>query len=166
MSELRYEPVRPDGSTVLADWRHIHNVIIPTAPLSVVEIQERCQRNRLTVAYLDDVAVGCSTVRPPAGDPAAVTVIVRVRPEHRRHGLGQQLYDQAVATATALGARLLDTVVLASNEDGLRFAKRHGYVEIGRYVPDGHTIAFVDLRAHAVQLDAGRPPSAEAAQHG
>jgi ribosomal protein S18 acetylase RimI-like enzyme len=147
MSDLRYEPVRPDGgSAVLADWQHIHNVIIPTDPLSVEEIQARAQRNRLTVAYLEDIPVGCSTVRPPADDPPTATVIIRVLPGHRRQGLGDQMYHHAVSTAEELGARVIDTVVLASNDEGLRFAERHGFVEIDRYVLDGHTIAFIDLR--------------------
>ena len=73
-------------------------------------------------------------------------MIVRVIPEHRRQGIGQQMYDQAVSTAHELGARVIDTVVLASNDDGVRFAERHGFVEIDRYVPDGHTIPFIDLR--------------------
>ena len=147
MPELRFEPVRPDGGvTVLADWQHIHNVIIPTAPLSVEDIQARAQRNRLTVAYLKDIPVGCSTVRPPADDPQTATVIIRVLPEHRRQGIGQQMYHQAVSIAYELGARIIDTVVLASNDDGLRFAERHGFAEIDRYVLDGHTIPFIDLR--------------------
>jgi hypothetical protein len=41
---------------------------------------------------------------------------------------------------------VIETVVLASNEDGLRFARRHGFVEIDRYVLAGDAIPFVDLR--------------------
>ena len=56
------------------------------------------------------------------------------------------MYDQAVSTAHELGAQVIDTVVLASNDEGLRFAEQHGFVEIDRYVLDGHTIPFIDLR--------------------
>jgi GNAT superfamily N-acetyltransferase len=147
VSDLRFEPVRPDdGDAVLADWRHVHNLIIPTDLLSVEEIQVRAQRNRLTVAYLADVRIGCATVRPPADDPQTATVIIRVLPEHRRQGFGRQMYYQTVSMAYELGARVIETVVLASNEEGLRFAERHGFVEVDRYVLDGHTIPFVDLR--------------------
>ncbi|MEV4766069.1 hypothetical protein AB0J89_25935 [Micromonospora chokoriensis] len=45
-----------------------------------------------------------------------------------------------------LGAQVVHTVVLASNDDGLRFARHQGFVEIDRYVLPGDTIAFVDLR--------------------
>ncbi len=147
MSELRFEQVQPTGSeATLHDWRHIHNLIIPTAPLSVDDVHERSERNHLEVAYLDGEAVGNSTVRPPTDDTATATVIARVLPDHRRHGYGELLYQRALATARALGARVVQTVVLESNDDGLRFAEKHGFVEIERYLPPGDTIPFIDLR--------------------
>jgi hypothetical protein len=36
--------------------------------------------------------------------------------------------------------------VLAVNEDGLRFAERRGFVEVERYVLDGESDEWVDLR--------------------
>jgi hypothetical protein len=70
VSDLRFVQVQPvGGEATLRDWQHIHNLIIPTAALSGDEIAVRAQRNHLEVAYLDELAVGCSTVRPPtAGD--------------------------------------------------------------------------------------------------
>src|SRR5262245_43907159 len=104
MPDLRFEQVRPEGrEAVLHDWREIHNLIIPTAPLSVEEVEERSQRNHLEVAYLDAVAVGCSTVRSPGDDTATSVVIARVRPEHRRRGFGELIYERALATARELG---------------------------------------------------------------
>jgi len=144
---LTFERVQPvDGATSLLDWQRIHNAIIPTAPLSAGDVVERAGRNHLEVAYLDGVAVGCSTVRPPTPDSTTATVIARILPEHRRRGLGDRLYQRALATARTLGAEAIETVVLASNADGLRFAVRHGFVEFDRYVLPGDTIAFVDLR--------------------
>jgi GNAT superfamily N-acetyltransferase len=147
VSGLRFEQVQPTGGEgVLRDWQRIHNLIIPASPLSADEISERAQRNHLEVAYLDAVAVGCSTVRPPADDAATATVIARVLAEHRRNGFGEQIYLRALAKARESGARVIETVVLASNEDGRRFAQRHGFVEIERYVLPGDTIPFVELR--------------------
>jgi GNAT superfamily N-acetyltransferase len=147
VSDLRFEQVQAvGGEATMLDWQHIHNRIIPTDPLSVADVQARARRNHLEVAYLHEVAVGCSTVRPPTGDTATATVIVRVLSEHRRHGLGEQIYQRGVATARELGAHVIETVVLASNDDGLRFARHHGFVEIERYVMPGHTIAYVELR--------------------
>lgn len=146
MSGLRFEQVGPtSGEAVLLDWRRIHNLIVPAGPLSVAEIEERARRNHLEVAYLEE-AVGCSTVRPPAGEAGTATVIARVLAEHRRQGLGEQIYLRGLTKARELGARVIETVVLASNEDGLRFARRHGFIEIERYVLPGGTIPFVDLR--------------------
>ena len=131
---------------MLLDWQRVHNLIIPADPLSAGQVRERALRNHLEVAYLDGGAVGCSTVRPPAGEPRAATVIARVLPGHRGRGLGERLYQRALARARDLGAQVIDTVVLASNEDGLRFARRHGFAETERYVLPGQDVPFVDLR--------------------
>jgi hypothetical protein len=71
---LHFALVQSGGDdAVLLDWRRVHNLIIPTSPLTTDEVGERARRNHLEVAYLDEAAVGCSTVRPPGGDPAAGT---------------------------------------------------------------------------------------------
>lgn len=144
MSDLRIEPV--SGEALVRDWQYVHNLIIPTDPLSLDDVRERAGRHRLEVAYLGDTLVGCSTVRPPTADTAAATVIARVLPEHRRQGLGARLYVHALAYARALGATVIETVVLESNPDGLRFAEAQGFVEIERYLLPGDTVPFVDLR--------------------
>ncbi|MEV1316356.1 GNAT family N-acetyltransferase [Micromonospora arborensis] len=147
MSDLQFRPVQSvGGEAVLLDWQHIHNLIIPTAALSVDEIVVRARRNILEVAYVEGTPVGCSTVRPPGSDAAPATVIARVLPGNRRHGYGEQIYQRGLARARDLGAQVIDTVVLASNDDGLRFARQHGFVEIERYVLPGDTVPFVDLR--------------------
>jgi GNAT superfamily N-acetyltransferase len=145
VSELSF--VRPTGDPALADWQHVHNTIIPTDVLSLDDVRERAGRNHLEVAYLDGRAVGCSTVRPPTGDdPSTATVIARVLPTHRRQGFGGRLYRRGLEHARGLGATVIETVVLASNEDGLRFAEAGGFREVDRYVLPGDTIAYVDLR--------------------
>ncbi len=143
MSQLRIEPV---GDATLEDWRHVHNVIIPTAALSTDEVRERVTRNRLAVAYVGDTLVGCATVRPPAGDEATATVIVRVLAAHRRQGYGESFFTREMERARALGAREIETVVLESNADGLRFALSHGFAETSRYLPPGDDDPFVTLR--------------------
>ncbi|GAB3421255.1 GNAT family N-acetyltransferase [Flindersiella endophytica] len=144
---LVFEVVEPSGGdAVLHDWREIHNLIIPTAALSIDEVRERASRNHLEVAYLDGVPVGNSTVRPPSDDPALATVIARVLPEYRERGFGDQIFQRCLAKARELGARRIETIVLESNTDGLRFASRHGFAESERYVLPGDTIPFVHLR--------------------
>jgi GNAT superfamily N-acetyltransferase len=139
---LRVVLAAPD---LLEEWRAIHNAIIPTAPLSADDVVERATRHRLTLAYDGDVLVGNATVRPPCGTGTA-TVIVRIVPEHRRRGLGSAYLAHELAEARALQPQHIETVVLASNEDGLAFALAHGFVEVDRYLLDGDTIPFVDLR--------------------
>ena len=133
-----------DETTVL-DWQRVHNEIIPTAPLSVDEIRERATRNVLEVAYYGDVLVGCSTVRPPSEESEAVTVIARVLPEHRRHGYGEALYQRCLARGRELGGKGIETHILASNEEGVRFAKAHGFIEVETYLLPGDTIPFIEL---------------------
>ena len=142
--QLRFEV--PSTDAVLADWRHVHNVIIPTAPLTSDEVRDRVGRNRLEVAYRGDVLVGCSTVRPPTSDEAVATVIARTLAEHRGQGVGEALYTRGIAHARELGAEAIETVVLSCNAEGLRFALAHGFVETERYLLDGDTIPWVTLR--------------------
>ncbi|MFI8966062.1 GNAT family N-acetyltransferase [Streptomyces sp. NPDC053493] len=149
MTELRIarvDPADPSAAALLADWRMIHNAIIPTAPLRADQVRERAARNTLDVAYADGAAVGCSTVRPPDEETPAATVISRVLPGHRRRGFGTALYEAGLAHARTLGGEGVETVVLASNEEGLRFALARGFVETERYVLPGDTVPFVTLR--------------------
>ncbi|MGC4940614.1 GNAT family N-acetyltransferase [Kribbella sp. DT2] len=166
MSELRVVVVEAGDERAVEDWRAVHNAIIPTAPLSSDDVRERAGRNHLEVLYADDVVVGCSTVRPPA-DSSAVTVIARVLPAYRQRGYGEQLYTRGLTKAEELGVTDVETVVLASNAEGLRFALRRGFIEIDRYVLPGDTIPFIDLRlsslsvADASHMDAVRAEPAQ-----
>ncbi|MEU1401478.1 GNAT family N-acetyltransferase [Streptomyces sp. NPDC005728] len=144
MTDLRIEAV--DGDPALEQWRHVHNVVVPPAAMSLDDARQRRDRYRLENAYLGDVLVGCSTVRPPDGEGAVATVIARVLPGFRRRGFGTALYENGLAHARVLGAKAVETCVLAVNTDGLRFAERHGFVEIERYVLDGESDEWVDLR--------------------
>jgi GNAT superfamily N-acetyltransferase len=144
MTRLRIEPVEGEGS--LQDWRYVHNTIITAHVLSLDEVRERSRRHRLDVAYLDNLPVGCSTVRPPVDDTVTATVIARVLPEHRGRGFGTKIYERALDQARALGAEVVETVVMASNTDGLRFALHRGFIEVERYVLPGDTVLWITLR--------------------
>ncbi len=141
-SSLRIEAVR---EATIDDWRYVHNRVVPTAPLAEDEVRERLGRYFLTVAYAGDHLVGCATVRPP-DEAGNVTVIARVLPEHRLRGYGEELFLEAMRLARSLGGTAIETVVLASNRDGLRFALAHGFVEVGRYVRPGDKDPFITLR--------------------
>jgi GNAT superfamily N-acetyltransferase len=136
----------PETEQELEDWRHVHNAVIPTHHLSLDDVRDRLQRHRILVAYLGDEVVGSTTVRPANEDTDAVTVIARVLEQHRGQGLGSDLYARALDQARELGAEAVETVVLSANEDGLRFAEKHGFVETERYLLPGETVPWVDLR--------------------
>ncbi|MER7573911.1 GNAT family N-acetyltransferase [Streptomyces sp. NPDC126514] len=145
MNDLQVVPV--DGDRMLEQWRHVHNLIVPPDELSLAEVRERSGRHRLENACLGDELVGCSTVRPPEGEGAVATVIARVLPEFRRRGFGTALYEHCLAQARVLGAQDIQTVVLAANSDGLRFAEARGFVEVERYVaPEDETEVWLTLR--------------------
>ena len=134
-----------DGDDALEEWRYVHNLVVPPAAMSVEEARERLGRGyRLENAYDGDVLVGCSTVRPAVDGVA--TVIARVLPEVRRRGFGAALYEHALGYARVPGVTAVETCVLGVNEGGLRFAERYGFVEVERYVLDGESDEWVDLR--------------------
>jgi RimJ/RimL family protein N-acetyltransferase len=126
-------------------WRDIHNAVIPAHALTSDQVLERLTRNHLTLAYSGDELVGNATIRPPQPDAMTATAIVRILPEYRRQGLGSEYLTAVLAQARRLSARRIETVVHASNQDGLAFALRHGFVEFDRYFLDGETTAYVDL---------------------
>lgn len=148
VSDLRIVSVRDVDEAALRDWQYVHNLIVPPAAMSLDAVCVRSARYRLEVAYLGDTLVGCSTVRPPGGeeDTAAATVIARVLPGFRRRGFGAEMYGRGLALARELGAGRIETVVLAANHDGLSFALNRGFVEVERYVLDGESDLWVDLR--------------------
>lgn len=131
---------------MLRQWRHVHNVIVPPATMSLDEVRERAARHRLCNAYVGEELVGCSTVRAPQGEERVVTVIARVLPGFRGRGFGTALYEDGLAHARVLGAGAVETCVLAVNEDGLRFARARGFTETERYTLDGETDEWIDLR--------------------
>lgn len=143
---LRTVRVHADSEAALHDWRHVHNLIVPTAVLSLEEVRERSARNVLHVAHFGDTLVGCMTVRPPAAGSPTATVIARILPAYRGRGFGRSLYAYGLVQARELGAEVIETVVLASNPEGLSFAHKAGFVEFDRYVLPGDTVPFIDLR--------------------
>lgn len=135
-----------NDDAMVADWQRVHNTIIPTAVLSLDEVKERSRRNHLTLGYLDGLVVGCATVRQPVDAEATATVIARVLPAHRRQGFGAELYEDGLRVARSLGAQVIETIILESNLDGLRFALVQGFVEVERYLLPGDTVRFITLR--------------------
>ena len=139
----------PAIGDLLEPWRTVHNaVIFSPVQLTTEEVAQRALRHDLTVAFHDGVLVGTATVRAP--QDGAVTVIVRVLPEHRRNGHGSEYLHRVLKQPRAEEADRITTVVLAASVDGLAFAHRHGFVETERYEVDG--VAFIDLTLKAATM--------------
>lgn len=132
------------GPDDVAVWRDIHNAVIPAHTLTTDDVRERLTRNTLTLAYDGPELVGNATIRPPQAASATATVIVRILPRYRRQGLGSEYLAAQLAEARRMGAQRIETVVLASNTDGVSFAARHGFAEFDRYLLDGDA-EYVEL---------------------
>jgi GNAT superfamily N-acetyltransferase len=143
VTDVRFVEVSDEQSVV--DWQRIHNEIIPPDALTLDEVRERSTRHRLELAYAGNDAVGNSTVRRPSEESGAM-VIARVLPPYRHQGIGTELYARGLEVARQWADhRPVETVVLASNEEGLAFALARGFVEVERYTLPGATIPYVAL---------------------
>jgi GNAT superfamily N-acetyltransferase len=111
--------VQPTAVVSIAGWRHRERTIPARS------------HQRSFVAEVDGRVVGRALARlenlfSEATDLAFV--VVSVPTEHRRQGIGSELYDAALAHATSLGPSRLLTNVYES-DDGARFARARGFVE-------------------------------------
>ncbi|MEE6259233.1 GNAT family N-acetyltransferase [Plantactinospora sonchi] len=74
---------------------------------------------RHMLAYLDGVAVGYLEIRlPQLENRENATVVLSVRPAHRRQGVGRVLYDHAVGLVRDLGRKRMLGEVFNMNPDG------------------------------------------------
>jgi GNAT superfamily N-acetyltransferase len=67
---------------------------------------------------------------------------VRVEPEHQRRGIGTALLERLEQHARSHGAPRMKSSVRGDEDEGVRFAQRHGYRETNRRYD-----AFLDVRA-------------------
>jgi mycothiol synthase len=82
---------------------------------------------------------------------------IRVAPEHRRRGIASEMLARLEAHVRAKGAPKLQSSVRGEEEDGLRFAEKHGYTEFHRRfdsyldVPEFDASRFDDPKAMAAR---------------
>ena len=82
-------------------------------------------------------------------DPELAFMGIIIKPEHRRKGLGQQVYAQLSERLQARKIRRVLTMVNAQQVAGLQFAARCGFQEIGRTIYGELDAATADIGAWA-----------------
>jgi len=83
------------------------------------------------LAFFGEVPVGCGVGRPSSIQSSLYTM-VRVLPEHRGRGAGQQLYQALSAHAREVGRSSMWGRIREDDEASRRFATNRGFREAGR----------------------------------
>lgn len=82
------------------------------------------------LAKSGDDPVGCGVGRP-SSIQSSLYAMIRVLPEHRGQGAGQQIYEALSAHAHALGRDSMWGRIREDDEDSRRFARNRGFTEAG-----------------------------------
>ncbi|MDQ1626098.1 MAG: hypothetical protein QOJ49_1596, partial [Actinomycetota bacterium] len=113
------ELVRPGDEARLRAWwavedaaRRVDAPWLPTSPVEELLLEDdsnrRSSRRERHAAVLDGRVVGGLVIELPLLDNTETLVAsAMVHPDHRRHGIGRQLFDHAVARAHHEGRPLL-----------------------------------------------------------
>jgi ribosomal protein S18 acetylase RimI-like enzyme len=63
----------------------------------------------------------------PTVPPTAYVHLVGIHPEHRRRGVGKELYEQFTSRARAAGAQRIKAITTVGNEGSVRFHEALGF---------------------------------------
>lgn len=63
----------------------------------------------------------------PKDPPVAYVHLVGIHPDHRRRGVGKQLYEEFTARAKEAGARSVLAITMVGNEGSIRFHEALGF---------------------------------------
>lgn len=120
------------GGDDVAAWVEAHNQVAPV-PVTADEIQayrEALAGNELHLSALEDgIVVGVGFVTVEGED---VDAWIGVLPASRRRGIAPALYARLSDWGRAVGLERLEGYVDAAETDGLAWAGRRGFEEIGR----------------------------------
>jgi GNAT superfamily N-acetyltransferase len=129
--ELRLE--RPSTPRQYEQWAHILEVV----SADVVDVDEIAhfvgmdEESAWLLATRDSEPVGCGVGRP-SSIQSSLYAMVRVLPEHRGRGAGQQLYEALSEQARTLGRDSMWGRIREDDEESRRFARNRGFREAGR----------------------------------
>lgn len=114
-------------------WRAVRLAVLPEERcLTVEEMREQDSSDRLLLLAVSDGGVVGSGIADRSDTAGAGFVAPRVRPEHRRRGVGSALLRVLAEHCSDLG--LPEVVAGVDDEGSLAFAERHGFVEVDREV--------------------------------
>ena len=120
-------------------WRQVRIAVVPGERCdTVAELRAQDSSDRLLMlASVDGTIVG-SGMAGRSESAGVGFVAPRVRPEHRRRGVGAALLQALCAHCTGLGLPAVRASV--DDEGSLAFAHRFGFVEVDREVEQVRTI--------------------------
>src|SRR5262245_17373062 len=119
-------------------WRQVRIEVVPgERTATVAELREQGSPERLMIiATLDGDVVGSGIA--DRSDTGGGFVAPRVRPGHRRRGIGSALLEPLAAHVAALGNQ--DVRAMVDDAGSLAFAEHFGFVEVDRQVEQVRTI--------------------------
>jgi mycothiol synthase len=120
----------------LAGWCDVWTAITPREPISVEQVRQRLAREpeRLyLVAEMDGSIVGAGFAGP-SQSAGRIALAVRVLPEHRRRGIGSELYEGVMAHAQASEPDWVSGMVEEDDLESIDWTQRRGFEEYGRQV--------------------------------
>ncbi len=133
MTEISLRPCAGDDD--LAVSVGIFNATWPLEAISLAEahaFNERVDEAREIVAFLDEEPVGSGVAALFPSLPDRVFTLITVLPASRRIGAGTALYGAVSSWARERGQDRLRTRAREDDPDGLDYALKHGFAEVGR----------------------------------
>jgi mycothiol synthase len=121
-------------------WRQVRMAVVPGERCdTVAEMRAQDSPTRLLMLATVDAEVVASGVADRSSSAGGAFVAPRVRPEHRRHGLGSALFHRLAQHAAALDVPELRAMV--DDPGSLAFAEHFGFVEVDRQVEQVRAVA-------------------------
>jgi mycothiol synthase len=117
-------------------WRSVRKELVPNERTSSIA-ELRAGGNFLLLAYRGAELAGSGSASK--SDVGGGAVIPRVRPDHRRHGVGTALLRRLARHAEASGYDEVGSMV--DDEGSLAFAHRFGFAETGRQIEQVRVVA-------------------------
>jgi GNAT superfamily N-acetyltransferase len=144
-----------------AAWAAVSNAAFPQYTMTAEEFRRADERRfpehlfRRLVAEADGQVVGVAHYGHMSWiyHPQKFEVGVRVHPDHRRRGIGAQLYDRALAELAPHNPLSLRHQIREDYADAVRFARQRGFVEEMRTWESRLDVAAFDPAPFAGQIE-------------